>query len=126
MLLAAKRGHAETVKLLLQSRCSVNASNTNSESPLFGAAFHNHPETVQVLLEGRADLQQRAEVEDMPTVLHAAAKRDNLEVAQLLLIARADHTCLSPDGSTPLDLAKSDEMRQILGGGQKRARSENA
>ena len=126
VLLAAKRGHSETVKLLLRSRCSANASNTNSESPLFGAALHNHPETIQVLLEGRADLQQRTENEDMPTALHAASKMDLPEVAQLLLNARADPTSVSPAGHAPLDLAKSDRMRQTLSGGPKRARFDNA
>ena len=126
VLLAAKRGHTETVKLLLESRCSVNASNTNSESPLFGATLRNHPETVQVLLESRADLHQRSEHEEMPTALHAAASKDSLEIAQLLMIAKADLTSVSPAGHVPLDLAKSDEMRQLLGGGPKRARAEHA
>ena len=126
VLLAAKRGHAETVKLLLESRCSVNASNTSSESPLFGATLHNRPDTVQVLLENRADLHQRSEHADLPTALHAAASKNSLEIAQLLIISRADLTSVSPAGQVPLDLAKSDEMRQLLGGGPKRARIENA
>ncbi|CAE7896534.1 unnamed protein product, partial [Symbiodinium microadriaticum] len=114
VLLAAKRGHAETVRLLLESRCSVNASNTNSESPLFGATLRNHPETVQVLLENRADLHQRSEHEEMPTALHAASSKDSLEIAQLLMIAKADLTSVSPAGHVVLAVTKVEACAPLL------------
>jgi len=123
LLLAAKRGHSETVKLLLRGRCDVNASNVNAEGALYGAASNNRPDTLQLLL-ARADLHQRCEYGEIPTALHAAAKRDFQEVAQLLVLAGADLTSTSPAGQVPLDLATSQGMREILGVGTKKAKSD--
>ncbi|CAJ1427588.1 unnamed protein product [Effrenium voratum] len=123
VFLAAKRGHTDTVRLLLEHRCSVNDATVDGEGPLFAAAAANHPDTVQVLLDARADLQQSTNYQELPTALHAASERGLREVASLLLAAGADPTLRAPEGQSPLDLAKDPKMRELLeANGTKRAR----
>ncbi|CAJ1369020.1 unnamed protein product [Effrenium voratum] len=123
VFLAAKRGHTDTVRLLLEHRCSVNDATVDGEGPLFAAAAANHPDTVQVLLDARADLQQSTNYQELPTALHAASERGLRAVASLLLAAGADPTLRAPEGQSPLDLAKDPKMRELLeANGTKRAR----
>jgi len=53
---AARRGHREVVKMLLDDNSDVNVSQTNNESmALYGTAWN---EIVKVLLENNADVSK--------------------------------------------------------------------
>jgi len=52
---AARRGHVNLVRFLLDRSASIEATGEDGQTPLQEAAFHGHPGTVRVLLERGAN-----------------------------------------------------------------------
>ena len=84
LLLAAKEGHLEVVRLLLEAGADKDAADTDSWTALSTAADNGHLEVVRLLLEAGAD-KDAAEDTDSWTALHIASFRGNLEVVRLEL-----------------------------------------
>ena len=94
VFLAAKRGHTDTVRLLLEHRCSVNDATVDGEGPLFAAAAANHPDTVQVLLDARADLQQSTNYQEPGRAMlffNRSSSKGKLQHGQLLWMDKILH-----------------------------------
>jgi ankyrin len=101
---AAKEGHAEIVRYLLDVGASVNhqlheRAERAGTSPLHMAATHGHAECVSILLEKRAD-HTLAEMKGGNTALHLAAGGGHCEVIQFLLASGAANTCRNLAGET--------------------------
>ncbi len=75
-----------------------------------------HIEKIEVMLEsGIVDVWTKDK--DGWTPLHYASRNNSIEIAELLIEKGADVEAKNEWGNTPLDWARSDEMRALLGGG---------
>jgi hypothetical protein len=81
--LAAKSGHVEVVRLLLERGANGNTQDTDGWTPLYVAARFGHIEVVRLLLERGAN--GNTQNEDGWTPLHGAAYSGHIEVVRLLL-----------------------------------------
>ena len=96
---AARKGHAEVVKVLLDNRADANVSrHVDGVTPLYIAAQNGHTEVVKLLLNNKADVN--ASKHNGVTPLYLAAQNGHTQVVKLLLDNKADvnasrHTDLS-------------------------------
>lgn len=123
LLLAAKGGRLDAVKLLLKRGASVNvADEPGLWSPLLYAANYGHDEVCKELLAHGANANHANKFGNTP--LHAAAigtRASHVECVKLLLAAGADKNALY-DGRVVLDavLAKNgtntfrDQIKELL------------
>jgi ankyrin repeat protein len=79
------------------------------------AVWYNNPAQLVALLDAGLNVNALDETE---TLLHAAAWRDRVDIARILLQRGASTTIRDKDGKLPRDYAQSPEMRALLGGGQ--------
>jgi ankyrin repeat protein len=86
LLLAAREGATETVRLLLKAGARVDGRD-GAMTPLAAAAFGGHTSTARLLIKNGADLDAAAHDGLSPLML--AVKFDHLELARLLLDAGA-------------------------------------
>ncbi|KXZ48898.1 hypothetical protein GPECTOR_24g187 [Gonium pectorale] len=104
LMMAAKGGHVEVVKDLLDAGADLYARDRNGMGALMMAAKGGHVEVVKVLLAAaRADVNA-ADMNGM-TALMMAAKGGHVEVVKVLLAARADVNAADMDGTTALTMA---------------------
>ncbi|CAK9034684.1 unnamed protein product [Durusdinium trenchii] len=103
ILFAAKRGHLEVVRLLLEAGADQNAARQDGATALGATAFNGHLEVARVLLEAGAD--PNAARQDGTTALMVAALNGHLEVVRVLLEAGADQNATTQDGATALMFA---------------------
>ena len=116
---AAREGPVERVRQLIDEdpRLIRQPWTTQGWLPLSQAVWGSQLETVRLLLARGACGDDRI-AEGGGTVLQMAAELDHVEMARLMVDAGADPHATSPDGSSPLTKAKSDEMRAVLAPGQ--------
>jgi ankyrin repeat protein len=101
---AARRGHLDAVKVLVEGGANVNLQGEAWYGPLHCAAYGGHLETVKYLLEHGASVRV-FEGHDRP--LNSAAQAGHLQVAKVLLEHGADINAQGVDGGTPLENAVS-------------------
>ena len=108
------------VKMLFKVGIWVNAKNkyppilliiASKETPLMVASKNGHTEIVQLLLEKGADVNTK--IYGTPILLWAAEK-GHTKIVQLLLEKGADVNAKDKYGRTAYDLAKNDEIKNIL------------
>jgi len=89
--IAAKEGHAEVTRILVQAGADVNRpyGMWHYKPPLVWAAMEGHLETVRVLLDAGADIH--AESCENETALKLAAEYNHPEVVKLLKQRGAKH-----------------------------------
>jgi ankyrin repeat protein len=115
--MAAKEGHAEAVSLLLEHSADVNAKDGTGKAPLIWAAFQGHADIVKLLLDHGADVDSVDESNSAAagnTALHFACLKDHIEVVKVLLDHGAQVNLQNCAEYTPLSLASSQEVRQML------------
>jgi cytohesin len=101
---AARRGHLDTVKVLVEGGADVNLQGEAFYGPLHCAAYSGHLETVKYLLEHGASVGL-FEGHDRP--LNSAAQAGHVHIAKVLLAHKADINAQGVDGGTPLENAVS-------------------
>jgi cytohesin len=116
---AAKRGHADAVRLLLEHGADPNARETGDHTyPLHWAAAHGHLETVRALLDAGGDVHGLGDVHELDvmgwaTFFHgpgdAPAQMDasRLDLVSLLLERGARHHIFSAMSVGDLDLIRT-------------------
>jgi ankyrin repeat protein len=104
-ILAATRGHADMVKVLLDAGASVNAPGANGNTALMEAAARGHTQVVKMLLGAGADVGLVNE--DGNTALMTAAALGHTAVMELLLSAGANINAVNREGRTALALASA-------------------
>ncbi|XP_045703726.1 cortactin-binding protein 2 isoform X2 [Phyllostomus hastatus] len=100
---AAKNGHTDCVRLLLNAEAQVNAADKNGFTPLCAAASQGHFKCVEFLIAYDADINHAADGGQTP--LYLACKNGNKECIKLLLEAGSDRSVKTRDGWTPIHVA---------------------
>ena len=99
--LAAMNGHADAVRLLLDSGANVNASATADRTPLNLASVYANAETVRALLEKGANVNAVAS-DNTSFPLHAAVARRLPDMLEAILARMPNLELHDGEGSTPL------------------------
>ncbi|CAK9045763.1 Ankyrin repeat and KH domain-containing protein mask (Multiple ankyrin repeat single KH domain-containing protein) [Durusdinium trenchii] len=99
LLVAANKGHLDTVRLLLAHGAEVNRANCNENAPLWVASWKGHLEVVKLLLKANAQCNKMNH--NMESPVWVACEQGHLEVSQVLIEARANldlpaHNEISP------------------------------
>lgn len=90
LILAAKDGQTECMKVLLDSGMSPNAPDGESENALHLCAAYGYTEGVRLLLHAGADMNMLSPAHGGSTPLMLAANNNHTECARLLVEAGAD------------------------------------
>jgi ankyrin repeat protein len=103
--LAINSGDIETVLILIQTECSLDASQeAKGITPLHRAAKKGFVEIAKALIDAGARVN--AVAADGMTPLHYAAYSDNPEMITLLIDSKADATLKDNQGRTPRNIAE--------------------
>lgn len=97
---AARYGHAEAVRLLLQAGAWQDQPGRYDATPLLEAAEHGTLQVARILVDAQSDLNQMGLGRTTP--LLAACERGHLSMAQLLVERGANKECADARGVTPL------------------------
>ena len=104
MHVACANGHIETVKVLLNTHCDVNAVNKDGCTALFLATQNKHLQVVKMLVKRGVDVNIASNAGFSP--LHVAADTSQVEVVRCLLeVKSANIDAVTKHGDTPLMLA---------------------
>jgi ankyrin repeat protein len=114
---AAKRGHAEIVRLLLARGADPNARETGDNTyPLHWGAAHRHNEVIRILLDAGADVHGEGDAHGLDVIgwgtyfrEPGAALGDKPETAALLVARGARHHIFSA-----LSLGDPDLVRSVV------------
>jgi ankyrin repeat protein len=113
LLYASEKKNVEMVDALLSPRTNVNVQNERGETPIMLAANSDNVKMATLLLDkGSPDVDIQDTRGDTPLIY--AALSNNVEMAQLLLKAGAQVDIEANDGSTAMDQATSQEMKDLL------------
>ena len=116
--IAARRGYADFVRVLLEHSVDVNAKMYRGASKragwtaLMNAANFGHLETVKVLLEYKASLEARTP--EGKTALFFAVESNRLDVVEFLIRKGANGLAKTYDDKKLSDFVKSREMQKLL------------
>ena len=129
LILAARHGHAETVRYLVGlPEVDVQHRNEDDFTALDSAVMRGHPDVVQVLIDAGADintdfppLEWWIAFTSMPiertgaaTLLHRAVNEGHTDVVQVLIEAGADIEAKNDKGCSPLHWACEDGRLAIV------------
>ncbi|CAG2222426.1 ARMS [Mytilus edulis] len=103
LMLAARGGHVEVSRLLLENKCNKDITNVSGWTALMMAAIWGHVEVSRLLLENRCN--KDITDDDGWTALMWAARGGHVEVSRLLLENRCNKDITNRDGRTALHLA---------------------
>ena len=120
---AARRGLSGKVELLLNRGMNIDEVNDNGVTPLWVAGlyrpaisatyvYYRDSEMIELLLDRGANLEFKSP--NGNTLLHDVARRGDSEVAELLLDRGANIEAVNDDGQTPLDIATTNEVVDLL------------
>jgi ankyrin repeat protein len=111
---ASYRNHIETAKFLIELGADLEAEDDTGWTPLHWASDWNNIELAQLLIDAGADVMAKVGFGDRWTPLHRASCNRALEIVKLLIEAGADVEAKDDRGKTPLDVVRSNEIRDLL------------
>jgi len=112
---AAKRGYEDQIaEVLLTNKQEVNKKDSLGNTPLHWTASGGHFEACELLIKNGADINVVNNAGDTP--LHRAAWKGGAKVCELLINSGAapSRSVLNKEGKTPLNLARSVEVRKFV------------
>jgi len=112
--LAAQYGHAKVLEVLLSSSmsCYVDIKDGDNNTPLMMCSRNGHLDCVKLLIDRGANIEMSNNKGD--TALHEAVRWRNNLVARHLVTAGASVYCKNDQGLTSLDVAKDEELVEII------------
>ncbi|XP_050440245.1 protein phosphatase 1 regulatory subunit 12C isoform X3 [Adelges cooleyi] len=111
-LASVASGDKNEVNSLLYLTADINAANADGLTALHQACIDDNLDMVEFLVEHGADVN-RGDKEGW-TPLHATASCGFLSIAKYLLENGAEVSAINCDQELPIDIAESEEMRQLL------------
>ena len=109
-----KKGKANLnlVSDLIVLGANLDWQNNNGWTALHWCAVNNHSRIARMLLDAGANLN----IQDNygRTALHRCARWNSPEIARMLIDAGADKTISDNEGSIPYELAKTQELKELL------------
>lgn len=87
LMMAASKGHTQTVQVLLDAGAKGDAKNTWGQTPLMMAASGGRTQTIELLLEAQVRVDEKDKQDH--TALMAANQNGHIYIAQLLMQAGA-------------------------------------
>jgi ankyrin repeat protein len=114
LFVAAQKGRMEVVQYLVQQGADKDKAIDCGYTPLHVAVMGGQLEVVEYLLEQGADRDKQDSFGDTP--LHMAAMHVHLEVTKALMRygANLDARNEYEEGQLPIDVARSEEVRQAI------------
>lgn len=112
--IAAWKGDARLVKLLLRSKCCPVDKALDGFTALHFAAMSGSAESCDLLISKQRSLLKDRVSKGNKTALHLAITKGNLDVVEKLLELGADVTAKQGNGKNVLELATTDAMYQVL------------
>lgn len=114
LIIAAYKGYAEIVKLLLEAGADVTVVDPGMKATaLHAAAYAGRAEAAKLLIEYRIDIDKQGPYNGY-TALHDAVWQNNIDTAKIIIEAGADLTIQSNSGETQLEFAKSRNHHEIV------------
>ncbi|WP_215404777.1 ankyrin repeat domain-containing protein [Janthinobacterium sp. JC611] len=99
---AAYKGDTKEVLRLLQQGAHVDAANKYGARAIDFAAMRGYTELARTLIDAGADVNQKSGKQGNTVLMHAAERKGNLEVLQMLIGASADVNATDNEGKTAL------------------------
>lgn len=109
---ATQSGNKEIMEFLIRSGASVWSRNRQYETPLFKAASLGKIEAAKLLISKEAYVNVFDKKRNTP--LHKAALRGQKAMVKFLIENGADIKFANEAGEKPVDIAKTEEIKQIL------------
>ena len=109
---AARNGHTNAVRLLLERGAKPNVWHEFGDTPLLIAAEEGHKEVIKLLLAGGADPNMADNEKNYP--LHCAIIQGHGGIVQLLLEKGADPKMTDDFGDTPLMRAAKEGHKEMV------------
>lgn len=114
LIVSAADGHADMVKLLLDSGADMAAVDASMKATaLHAAAYLRHPSVMQVLVDYGIDMDAQGPYNGY-TALHDAIWQNNIEGVRILVKAGARTDLKSNQGEAAIALAKKNGRQEIL------------
>jgi ankyrin repeat protein len=111
--IASANGYHDIVRILIAAGANVNIITPAIGAPLHIASRRGHIYVVRELIDAKADLNIK-DVYSKSTPLILAASQGQGDVVRALIEAGADINIKNKDGNTALDLARNNEIKDIL------------
>ena len=105
---------------LLKAGADVNAKTRDGETALLQAAKGGHVELVKALIKAGADVNVKDQEMQTPVMAALKGEMENVDAVRLLIEAGADVNAKDKDGKTAMDVAKTDEIKELLKSADKR------
>ncbi|XP_055301555.1 putative ankyrin repeat protein RF_0381 isoform X2 [Sitodiplosis mosellana] len=115
LFLAASRGHAEIVKILIRNRVNPTVSGPNGTLPLIVAVKNGHQNVVAALVECNVNINMKDQ--SGRTALHVAIETGSKRMVECLINNSANFNMKDGQGNSPLMLAVkkgNDEIALVL------------
>ena len=120
---AAASNSGETLRLLLDRGADINRTDHYGTTPLYRAVENLADDAVQILIRADADVDTHDPIRDdevpeiawgLGTPLHAASRKDALQLARLLVTAGANVNAPDGDGWTPIHTAARSNSGEMI------------
>lgn len=112
--LAARRGHQDIVRMLIENGADVNSDNEHSTKPLHLAIVGGDDDTVNILIENGAVVNISAEDRILLSPLLLAVRHFRESIVYVLLEGGADVDLKDFYGMAPLHYAAEDRLHRIM------------
>lgn len=113
LVMAAYKGYAEIVRLLLEAGADVTVVDPGMKATaLHAASYAGRTEAAKLLVQYHIDIDKQGPYNGY-TALHDAIWQNNVDVARVLIDAGANLHLKNHEGQTPLDFAKAKHHNEI-------------
>ena len=109
---ACAEGNLKIAEILIKTNCDCNIRTNEKKTPLHFAAIHGYFDISKLLIENGAILNSYDNEKNTP--LHYCSMNGHLELLKYFLGKFPHADIENIYGKTPLDVAKTDEIKQLL------------